>query len=224
LKVVSDNPPVHRWTDAVAIGFVVFGLTWFNVFKNVEEWTRKGPKFVPEVMTAPFFESIKLSADTWFTITWWTIAAAFIGLMIVHIRRGLAIAPKSWLGRGAIVYFLLLWIMVIANFEHSLAGPFHEQRLVTEWVIIMNASLATFLINVLPKPAVPQIVTETLDEPVRLARVWMIGLPCAAILMSLYAITNYSIYGKAHINMPNIRWGPQADWRARPLLKNKPHR
>ncbi len=224
LNPVRDDPPVRRWTDVVSIAFVVFGLTWFNVFKNVEEWTRKGLHLVPAHMKAPLIESIDLSAAAWFSVAWWAIALAFVALLIVHVRRGLPIVPSTWLGRGQIVYFLLMWIMVIANFEHSLGAGFHEQRLVTEWVIIMNASLATFLVNVLPKSSVTVSVSEPPGYRSLLVRTWMFGLISAAVLMSMYALVNYSVYGKAKINMPNIRWGPRADWRNRPLLKNKPHR
>jgi hypothetical protein len=221
LKPVSDNPPVRRWTDVVSIGFVVCGFTYFNVIKNVAEWTKTN--LVPRTMKAPLIESINLSASTWFNLAWAAITLAFVLLMIVHVRRGLAIVPSSWAGRDQLVYFLLLWIMVIANFERSLPR-FHEQRLLTEGAILLNAALASFLVIALPKRQPAVSVAEPRSYGPLLAGTWMAGLSAAALLMSLYAFINYGVYGQAKINMPNIRWGPQADWRVRPLLKNKPHR
>jgi hypothetical protein len=224
LKPVTDDPPVRRWTDIIAITFVVFGMSWFNVFKNVEEWTQKGLKLVPGTMTAPFFEQIKLSAEIWFGIAWWAIALAFVLLMFAHVQRGLIIVPVSWGGRVQLVYVLLLWIMVIANLQRSMAGQFHEQRLITEWLIIVNSALATFLVIAVPKPCGQVPFIELREYGRSLIVTWVGGLCVAGILMSLYAILNHSVYGQAKINMPNIRWGPKADWRVRPLLKNKPHR
>ena len=151
LKRVSDEPPVRRWTDAFAVSFVVLFMTYLNVVKNVPEWTKKEHPLVPAVMKAPLLKWVELSAETWFNLAWCAISLAFVALLIVHLRRRLAIVPASWLGRGQIVYVLLLWIMVVANFERSLNG-FSEQRLLTEWLILINASIATFLAIALPGP------------------------------------------------------------------------
>ena len=219
----SDDRKLRRWNDVFSIGFVVFFMTYMNVFKNVAEWTRSDHRLVPDLMKAPLIESIELSALTWFNLAWLAISASFVWLMIVHQRRGLAVVPPSWLGRGQIIYFLVLWIMVIADFERSLNG-FGEARLVTEWVIIMNASLATFLVMVIPGPALNVEVREPAHFGKLVARVWMIGLPCAAIILSLYALTVFRVYGKAEITSAQFRWGSQAVWRVKPILKNRAHR
>ncbi len=150
-------------------------MTYLNVVKNVAEWTKIEHPLVPKLMTAPFIESIQLSAAGWFNIAWCAMSLAFVGLMLVHQRRNLAIVPSTWLGKGQLIYILLLWIMVIANFERSLNG-FSEGRLVTEWVIMINASLATFLVVALPRPAVNVPVQEPLDYRPLLVRVGLPGL------------------------------------------------
>ena len=63
-------------------------------------------------------------------------------------RRGLAIVPSTWLGRGQLLYFLLLWAFVIGNFGRQLAD-FKEGRLLTEGMILLNAVFATLLILLL---------------------------------------------------------------------------
>jgi hypothetical protein len=223
LKPVSDDPPVRRWTDAFSVGFVVLFMTYLNVVKNVPEWTKHDHPLMPELMKAPLLKWIELSAETWFDIAWCAMSLAFLALLIVHLHRRLAIVPASWLGRGQIVYVLLLWIMVIANFERSLNG-FSEQRLLTEWLIIISASLATFLAIALPGPDRPETAEEPADYGPLIRRVWFRGLVCAAILMTLFAFVNFSIYGKARITGPQYRWGDEAVWRIKPILKSAVHR
>lgn len=222
LKPQSDDPPVRRWTDVFSVAFVLFFMTYVNVVKNVAEWTKKEHPLVPKLMTAPFIESIQLSAEAWFNIAWCAISLAGIALLILHQRRRLAIIPVSWLGKGQLLYVLLLWIMVIANFERSLNG-FGESRLLTEWLIIVNASLATFLAIALPGPDRPGVETPV-DYRRSIRRVWLVGLPSAAVIVSCYAATNFAVYGKGKITGPQYRWGDQAVWRIKPILKNKPHR
>ncbi|MFO1020324.1 MAG: hypothetical protein U0903_06460 [Planctomycetales bacterium] len=226
LEPQGNSPAVRRWTQVFSVGFVLMMMTYFNVYKNVKEWTSGHHKLVPEMMKAPFFQKIELSADLWFNLAWWAISAALIGAMLVHLRRPLAIVPSSWAGRGQLVYILLLWIMVIADFERSLNG-FSEQRLVTEWVIIMNGALATFLVVTLPGPSLQVAV----QPPARgfgplIRNVWLIGLPVAALLMTMEATAIHKIYGGARTveRGAQYRWGPKALWRTAPILKNKKHR
>lgn len=224
LQHQSDNPPVRRWTDILSIAFVIFAMTWVNTYKNVLEWTHGGLKLVPEVMTAPFFSWIKLSAEVWYGLAWWGMAAAAVAAMIVHVRRGLPIVPSSWAGRAQLIYFLFLWIMVVANLQRSMAGNFHEQRLVTEWLIIMHASLATFLMIVLPRPCETGPIEAPVSYRPMLIRTWVVGLIASAMLMTLYAAVNFQVYRDATFGNRNVRFGPEADWRIRPNVTNLPHR
>ena len=223
VAVLKDDSPARRWTDVFAIGFVVCLLTYMNVFKNVAEWTRSEHPLVPEVMKAPLFEFIELSATTWFNLTWLGMTTVFLSMMIIHQRRTLAVVPASWLGRVQIIYCLVLWIMVIANFERALTR-FTEVRLVTEWVIIMNATLATFLMLVLPGPSRAVEPGTPASYGKLVARVWVVGLPCLALILSLYAVIMFRVYGKAENSGAQYRWGNQAVWRVKPLLKNREHR
>ena len=224
LKVVSDHPSIRSWTDVAAIAFVVFGMTWQNYRRVAKELVHNGLKIVPELMTAPFFSWIKLSGETWFGLAWWFIASVFILLMIVHRRQPIAIVPTSWAGRSQLIYILMLWIMVIGNLQLALTQNFREGRLVTEWVIIMNASLATFLILVLPRACGPILLEESTNYGVLVARTWVIGLIVGVSLMFGYAFATLEIFRTANLNPHDLRWGEKANWRIRPLLKYVPHR
>lgn len=223
LAPVRDDPPVRRWTDAFAVAFVALFMTYENVVKNVAEWTRADRRLVAAVMKAPLLASVELSASAWFHLAWCAISLALIALLVVHQRRGLAIVPASWLGKGQLLYVLVLWILVIANFERALNG-FSEGRLVTEWVIIINASLATFLMLALPAPTIEVSLREPRRYWPHVAGVWAVGLPCAALVMFLYASAVFRVYGKVPITGAQYRWGDQAVWRVKPILKTKAHR
>ena len=224
LKFVSDQPPLRRWTDIAVIGFVVFGMTWQNYRRIPKELVHDGLKIVPEVMTAPFFSWIKFSGETWFGLAWWTLAGVFVLLMIVHLRFPIAIVPTSWAGRAQLIYILVLWIMVFGNLQLALTQNFREARLVTEWVIIIHASLATFLILVLPRSCGQVLVEESTHYGRLISRTWAIGLIVGLALMFSYALATLEIFKTAQLNPNDLRWGEKANWRIRPLLKNVPHR
>ncbi len=220
----TDEPRVRRWTEVLSVGFVVFFMTYANLFKNVREWIGARTK-APAMMKAPLIESIEWSAMTWFNLAWIAAAVVFVLLMVLHTKRRLDVVPTTWLGKGQLIYVLLLWIMVIGNFERALGG-FHEQRLITEWVIMMNASLATFLIVFLPgKPVTVDTEVPAQYGPI-LGRVWMRGLLAAAVLMSLYTGVIRMTYGDKTVFAPehsHKRWGLEAAWRVKAIVKDARH-
>jgi len=230
MKTVSNTSTSKRYMDVVAVILSVFMLTYVNVVKNPAEWTKNKAgegqppdRLIPEMMKAPFFEWINLSAETWFNLAWFAAVIAFLAMLIVHLRRPIAVIPPSWQGKGQLIYLMILWIMVLANFERSMNG-FGESRLVTEWLIFIHGAIATFLILVLPRPTM-ELTPQPLTSYVPLiTRVLAIGLPIAACLMFSYSILTYRIFGQPDLPGAQYRWGPKAEWRIKPILKNSKHR
>ena len=120
----------------VRVGFL-------NLYKLVETWVGNGA--VPPTLKAPLLGFIELSPLAWFCIVWWTAATVGGVLLLMHQRRRLDIVPETWTGKGQLLYVLFLWLMVIGNLARAIPG-FSNGRMVTEWVVFMNASLATLLI------------------------------------------------------------------------------
>lgn len=213
------------WTEVFSVAWVLFGVGWLNIYKNVPEWV-ENVKNVPARMKAPFFESIDLSADTWFAIVFIACAGCVIALMRRHQRQPIAMLPESAIGKGQLFYLVTLWIFVIANFERAMPG-FAEQRLVTEWVILMNAVLATWLILTLPSNInvqVPQLGLIRFERPLRNAR-WGVVL---ALLVSSFVLPcavrwAYNGKGVGHAGV-DVRFGPDATWRVRPLQIGLDHK
>ena len=213
------------WTEIFAAAFVLFGVGWFNVYKNVPEWV-EALKVVPARMKAPLFDAIALSADAWFAIVFVEIAACVIALMKRHQRQPIAMLPDTALGKGQLFFLVVLWIFVIANFERAMPR-FTEQRLITEWVILLNAVLATWLILVLPRNVevkVPELGQIDYAHPLRHAR-W--GVVMALVVSSLVfpAAVRWTYGGKGVGHAGNdIRFGPAATWRVRPLQIGLDHK
>ncbi len=113
----------------LAIVFVVPWLLYVNTVKNVADWTAAHGDYrsLPQVMQAPLFDSISLSAWGWFNLCFGIASAAFILLLWAHSRRPLAIVPENWIGRGQMLYFVIVWSFVLANFAKALTG-FTDQR------------------------------------------------------------------------------------------------
>jgi hypothetical protein len=227
-EVACDNAaPRRRWTEMVALLFVVPWLLYENLVKNVADWTAAHGEYrsLPLRMQAPLFDSIELSAVAWFNLFFAVCTVAFAILTIVHMWRPLAILPKSWLGRGQLLYLLILWTFVLGNFAKALTG-FSDGRLLTEGVIIINAAIVTVLILVLPR----ETQAEQGMAGGNLSRLaWgsaLFLLLAAAAGPSLETLAVRRLYGDAPAGhaATNLRFGPDANWKARPILKGTTHR
>ncbi len=220
-----EEPQVieRRWTIGFSGAFVLFGFGFLNLHKLVHTWI--GNKSVPETLKAPFFAFIELSPNTWFRVVWYSATAVGAILLLVHLRRRLDLIPASWIGKGQLLYVLFLWLMVIGNLMRAVPG-FSDGRMVTEWVIFMNACLATLLVVLLPRPSTTGPMSETCLRWPTLTATWIRGLVVMSLLMTAYGFTTLTMYqehleGKPWAN--HKRFGPEATWRIRPILKHGDH-
>jgi hypothetical protein len=227
----SPDPLPQRsdWTVAFSVWFVWFVIGFLNLHKLVETWVGNGA--VPPTLKAPLFGFIEATPLTWFNVVWWTAAAACALLLIAHYRQPLDIVPTTWTGKGQLIYLVFLWLLVIGNLNRAIPG-FSNGRMVTEWVLFMNASLATLLIVLLPgreRGVHPTPDTRYLTPNASwpsLTKTWLIGLSVAAALICLYGYLTLAIYkphleGKPWAN--HHRFGPEAKWRVDPILKHGEH-
>ncbi len=211
-----------RWTEIFAVSFVLFFLLFVNIEKNVPEWVKNG--LVQKRMTAPLIQSIELSAWAWFSITWGFMALVGIGLMVRHGRTPIALIPKSWTGRGQLLYLVFLWAIVIANFERALP-QFDAGRLITEWVIFIHAIVATALILVLPRPGLPTTVGSIMNYKPLMRRVMLKAVIVAIIATGLFTYSIHRVYGDTFAGHAGLqtRFGEDATWRHHPNLRNEKH-
>lgn len=198
-----------RWTKPLALAFVLLGIPYLNLRKNVTDWTRV--RAVPEVMYG-------IPAWLWFELAAFVVALGLAVLIVRHMRRPLAVVPTTPLGQGQGLYLLLLSIMVIGNFERAVVS-FTPQRLVTEGVIHCTSLLCAVLLLVSDGPSA--ITTKT-DQTVairsRSDRGWEWGkLIFTGLAVALLAIVvDWAIVRAIHGDRfaghagLNIRFGPDA--------------
>ena len=224
----EEHSPPSRRTQVFAVSFILNLLVYVNLVKNIADWTRErtgGFRSVPLMMKAPLFGSIEMSALGWFNVTFLLVTLVTIALLVVHLRKPLAVMPPSWLGKGQLFYLALLWAMVIGNFEKALVA-FREQRLGTEWVIFVNALVGTLLILAWARinDLHPEVGAANYRPIISRTLRW----GAAAVLLGIFSFTAvvHGVYGDKHDGWGggNLRFGPKADWRTRPILKSVEHR
>ena len=199
--------------------FIFNILTYINVVKNLEDWTavRKIAvnggegifRSVAEVLTAPLFGSIELSAWSWFTLMWIAFTAATILVLARHRLHPVALIPATWLGKGQLLYLMFLWLMVIANFSKALVA-FHDSRIATEGTTMFNALICTVLILGWARQAdeTPAIREANFSRYTRKALAWTAVLLFSTTL--LYTAGFRAIYGNKPTGWggANLRLGP----------------
>src|SRR6185437_5628328 len=94
------EPPVRRWTEVYAVGFVLLGVTYLNLRKNPGTWTR-------ELGMARVQYGLPMTA--WFDLGYAAFALAVLVPLIRHMRRPVPIVPTSWVGKGQLLYIVFLW-------------------------------------------------------------------------------------------------------------------
>ncbi|MGP0065703.1 MAG: hypothetical protein ACLQGP_19125 [Isosphaeraceae bacterium] len=204
---VEDVEAPHRppATEPMALGFVVLGITYLNLRKNVGQWVNF--KAMPPEMGG-------LAASTWFDLGYLLAALTLLALLVRHARRPLAIVPESPMGRGQLLYLVLLWWLVVGNFERALVA-FAPQRLVTEGVLYVVALLCTLLLLAGP----PEVDCASATPPKDRARPGLAltiagGLLASAISIAADWAIVRKIYGDRYAGAPyarkHIRFGPNA--------------
>jgi hypothetical protein len=226
----AQEARVGGWTLAFSVFFAWFIVGFLNLYKLVETWVENGA--VPTDLKAPLLGFIELPPLAWFCIVWWTAAAVGGVLLLMHQQRRLEIVPDTWTGKGQLLYVLFLWLIVIGNLCRAIPG-FSNGRMVTEWVLFMNACLATLLIVALPQrgpyDTTDKLITARDEQQVAwpsLAKTWLWGLVAAAVMISVYGCSTLAMYQQHLEGKPSAnhrRFGPDAKWRISPILKHGEH-
>jgi hypothetical protein len=211
---VSDLFRIRRWTEVLCVVFILWLLPYINFRLSPEEW-------VGEVKDLPWklygiSISSKLLPERGF-IGWIDMAALFalaamVALLVVHLRRPLAVIPPTWLGKGQMMYGVFLWSIVAINFMLVLPR-FTALRLVTEWFITLNATFCTFLM--LWGCAQPVAETEPVGQEHSYAadvrRIVLVGVVGGIVVPLLGFGVKLACWGNHPANVRNtvaVRFGP----------------
>jgi len=199
-KIDDDPPP--RWTEVYAVGFVLLGITYLNLIKNVADWIRV--KAMPATM-------VGLPSWIWFVAAYVALAAALLVPLLAKKSRPLAVLSINPMGRCQLLFLVFLWWMVVGNFERAVVG-FTAERLVTEWVILVNAAICTILILLGPGGSLPGPSTDPGGERKQSLR--LIALCAVAAILMVFVDWGVvrMIYGDKFAGhaSKHIRFGPDA--------------
>jgi len=232
LPARRDEPQVRPWTEIFAVLFLLNIVSYMNVVKNVQDWTTPHKvavngaegffRSVATFLESPLF-GVTLSAWSWFTLFWLLFVVCTIAVLVRQRQRPIALIPSTWLGKGQLLYLSFLWMMVIANFSKALVA-FSDSRIATEGTIIVNALISTFFILQIPAgDESGALIHADFGRDIRKA---LFALTVVLFTTTLgYTAGVRGIYGDKWTGWGgnNRRFGPDADWRVKPLLKTKPH-
>jgi len=220
---VSDTPRLNPRADVWAAAFVLFLLVYLNAQKNPVNWLEQ--EVLSPMLTAPWFGFITLSPPVWFALIFGLIALTGTSLLLRHLREPLPILPESRLGKGQLLFVVLLWSVCVMNFERALPG-FSGGRLLTEGMIFLNACLVTWLVVALPRSGyTPADTSYRFDyaRPILWARLAVVlSLVFAG---SMFPYTIRALYGPTPAGHADVmkRFGPDATWKVKPILKGQKH-
>lgn len=222
----DGEPRARKWTEAFSVSFLLNVLLYVNLVKCVETWTQESNGFraVPLTMKAPLFGSIEMSSWVWFTLIFVAMTVCTIALLAAHFKRPLAVVPPSALGKGQLFYILFLWAIIPGNFTRALTG-FTEQRLATEGLIMLNGFIVTFMILYYLREREDVPISPPASYLPMIGRWALGGLIAFFGCTAVYETVDWSVYGfKDHGANHNRRFGPDADWIRKPIIKNVGHR
>jgi hypothetical protein len=181
---VSDEPPVRRWTEIYALCFVLVVMTYINFDRNPETWVKAGT--VPAAI-------LGISADAWFALAYLLLGVMLVTLLVRHLRQPLPFIPAGWLGKGQLFYLVLLWWVVIGNFERSVVA-FAPQRLVTEGVIFFNAVVCSWLLLMDRQEATAIVPVRAEDARPQLGKTILIGFAGMVLCVIVSWVVVWAIY------------------------------
>jgi hypothetical protein len=116
-------------------------------------------------------------------------------------------------------------MMILGNLMRAIPG-FNDGRMVTEWVLFMNGVVVTGLLLTWPASQEVAPLHAKWVEGSALGSIWLRGLVSAACMIWIYGMLVLTLYqehleGKPWAN--HKRFGPEATWRIRPILKHGDH-
>ena len=218
--------PGSSWMLLLTLIVVFPVLAYLNLYKNLGPWTQDfaGHQSMPLEIAIPWTR-FALSLRMWFDLFWLLGTLALIGLFFAHRKRPIAMVSSTWIGRGQLLFLIILWTFVVGNFTRALPS-FGGGRMLTEGIIYVNAVLVTVLLLVAPPLTRASTVRENVNWK-RLTGFVVCGFVIAALVTpSLQWWSMRRVYGNAHSGKRGMdfRFGPNANWKRAPLIKGELHR
>lgn len=158
------------WTEVFSVTFLLVLIPYVNFRKSPGDWAH--------LVSGMADWMYGIAAAGWLIpshgfIGWTELLFGALAAAIVYVcrRRPLAALPDRWQGRGHLLYLALLWELVFINAIHVLPR-WTPERLVTEWVVAMNAVVCAAL--VLSGPSLGRWYRITMPQAVAIGAAGML--------------------------------------------------
>ncbi len=168
----------------VALVFLLVVLLWSNLAKNVANWA-KGNQIPPDLLG--------LGAKWWFLLVGVLLSAVVIRAIALQHRGRLALAPMHDLGRGQVLFLLLLWIPVVGAFTQALPGMSNRGVFLVHVSFWVTAGICSLLV-VSMREEMRSRVAESLIAP---EAAWRLGRGFRICLCLIPLL----LYGAAYLTM-----------------------
>ena len=128
------------------------------------------------------------------------------------------------LGKGQLLYLMFLWLIVIANFTKALVA-FSDGRIATEGTTMFNALICTVLILGFASPGDETPAFKSVDFGLLTRKATLLLSVLVLGTTALYTTGVRALYGNQWTGWGgnNLRFGANADWRVKPILKSRHH-
>ena len=160
--------------------FLLIAMPWENLPKNVQAWT--AGNYLSEGLfgVAPQ--------------PWILLVAALLSLLIAFViwqyhRNGLALIPATALGRAQLLFLLILWLAIVADFTRVLPVLKSKGVLFVHVTFWLTAMLCTFIVLTLRQAAIVPLSSAGSAWQLN----WKFGLLWAAVPLLLFALARLSV-------------------------------
>ncbi len=223
--LLEIDPVLPPWMDMFTIFCVIIALTYLNYRKAVQTWVDTIQSLPEKMFGIPVVGWLRHSRGWigWFELVYILLSIALIVILAVNLRDPIPFISENWIGRGQLLYLILLWWMVVFNFERALVN-FSPHRLVTEGVIKLNAIICTVLVPI-SVHTVPKQTGSTVSFSDELLQVALWGL--AVMITTTFAFwgIKHVLYGKRHAPGASlhIRFGEESNAPKEKPKAGEPH-
>ncbi len=177
-------PPVEDETPGrlhfVALLFLLLAMQWENLPRNVQTWTEKN------YLTEGLFG---ISPQKWLLLV-----AVLLSLLIVLVlwqyhRSGLPMIPADAFGRAQMLFLLLLWIALVADFTRVIPDLKSKGVLFVHFTFWLTAMLCTWIVLTLRQAA--NVPTTAAAGAWQLN--WRFGLLWVMVPLLLFVLARLSV-------------------------------
>jgi len=131
-------------TNDFAVFFLFVPMMWWNLDKNIENW--RAAKLFPE-------HFLGLPGLTWIVLGFAALTALLLLALYQRRRMGLAFMPDTALGKGQLLFLVLLCLILGASFAGSLPNMQSASVATSELFYLVCAGAAVFSILFQPTTA-----------------------------------------------------------------------